>query len=99
MRGLGEMGSHMSVPVREFLKNRRDRALGTILGNAERDIWQKLTRAEQEGFRKVVIDALNGYHDSVLDLVKAEDGARNDEVIALLERLDHRISSQAKAKS
>lgn len=83
--------SQMSVQVREFLKNRRDRVLGTILGNAERQIWPKLTQPEREAFRNIVIDAVNSYHDSVLDLVKSDDGARNDEVVALLERLEQRM--------
>lgn len=82
----------MSVPVREFLKNRRDRALGTILGNAEREIWPKLSQPERDGFRRVVLDALNGYHDAVLDLVKAEDGTRNEAVIEILERIDRRTA-------
>lgn len=82
----------MSVPVRDFLKARRDRALGTILGNAEKDLWPKLTREEREAFRKVVMDALNSYHDSVLDLVKAEDGTRNEEVLVLLQGIDRRFA-------
>jgi hypothetical protein len=81
----------VSVPVKEFLKNRRDRALGTILGNAERDVWPKLTRPEQEAFRRVVIDALNSYHDSVLDLVKSEDSSRNDVVLEILEKIDRNL--------
>lgn len=78
----------MSVQIREFLKNRRDRALGTILGNAERDLWPRMSNSERESFRKVVMDAINSYHDSVLDLVKSEDATRNDEVIRMLERID-----------
>lgn len=78
----------MSVPVRDFLKRRRDRLIGSILGYAERELFEGLTKEQREGLRKVVIDATNGYHDSVLDLVKAEDGIRNDEVVALLERVD-----------
>lgn len=82
----------MGVPVRDFLKARRDRALGTILGYAEQNIWAKLEAADRTQLRTVVIDALNSYHDSVLDLVKSEDsGNRNDEVIALLERLHDKV--------
>ena len=40
---------------------------------------------------------MNGYHDSVLDLVKAEDGIRNDAVIDVLEQLDRKISSQQRS--
>lgn len=79
----------MSVPVRNFLKNRRDRALGSILGHSEHSDWyEKLTKEQQVSLRKVVIDALNSYHDSVLDLVKADDSVRNEEVVALLNRID-----------
>jgi hypothetical protein len=81
----------MSVPVRDFLKRRRDRAVGSILGFAEREIFEDLSKEQREALRRTVLDALNGYHDSVLDLVKAEDGVRNDVVIELLERLDRNI--------
>jgi hypothetical protein len=83
---------NMGVPVRDFLKRRRDRAVGSILGYAEREIFGSLTIEQREGLRRVVLDAANGYHDSVLDLVKAEDGIRNDKVIELLERIDQRTS-------
>lgn len=82
----------MSVPVRDFLKRRRDRAVGSILGYAEREIFKDLTAEQREKLRQVVLDSLNGYHDSVLDLVKAEDGVRNDKVIELLENLDRKIT-------
>lgn len=84
----------MSVPIRDFLKNRRDRALGAILGYAEREVWKKLDDSERQALRRVVIDALNSYHDSVLDLIKAEDNslARNEEVVALLERIERKVS-------
>lgn len=84
----------MSVPVRDFLKRRRDRAVGSILGYAERELFEKLSTSEREKFRQVVLDALNGYHDSVLDLVKAEDGVRNDAVIEILERLERQMQAQ-----
>ena len=84
----------MGVPIRDFLKNRRDRALGAILGYSEREVYESLSEEERQLFRRVVIDALNGYHDSVLDLIKAEDATtmRNDEVVTLLERIDKKLS-------
>lgn len=88
----------MSVPVRDFLKNRRDRALGSILGHSERSAWwKKLSTDEREQLRRCVLDAMNSYHDAVLDLVKAEDGnyARNELVIDLLERVDTHMRRQA----
>lgn len=79
----------MSVPVRNFLKARRDRALGAVMGYAEREVFAKLTPSEQAAFRKVVLESLNSYHDSALDLFKSDTGTvRNDELIDLLERLE-----------
>lgn len=82
----------MSVPVRNFLKARRDRALGAIMGYAEREIFPKLTAAEQSAFRRVVLESLNSYHDSALDLFKSDVGTvRNDELISLLSRVEARL--------
>lgn len=85
----------MSVPVRNFLKARRDRALGAVLGYAEREIFPKLTTAEQAAFRKVVLESLNSYHDSALDLFKSDMGTvKNDELISLLTRLEERLDDK-----
>lgn len=85
----------MSVPVRNFLKARRDRALGAIMGYAEREIFPKLTPAEQSAFRKVVLEALNSYHDSALDLFKSDAGTiRNDKVVELLGRLEEFLDAR-----
>lgn len=84
----------MGVPIQDFLVNRRNRALASILGNAERGFFRKLSTEEQDAFRTVVRDAINSYHDSVLDLVKAEDGVRNEEVVAALERLETSVRAQ-----
>jgi len=89
----------MSVPVRNFLKNRRDRAVGSILGFAEREVFADLSASQQTHLRQVVLDAINGYHDSVLDLVKAEDGVRNDVVVEALERLERSIRVAARAST
>lgn len=91
----------MSVSVRDFLKNRRDRTRASILGHAERSAWwDRLSVKERESFRAVVLDATNSYHDSVLDLVKAEDGnhVRNEAVIDLLERVDRHFRDQGKVQ-
>lgn len=81
-----------NVAVRDFLKARRDRALGSILGHLERTVWHKLTPEEQTSIRNYTIDALNSYHDSVLDLQKSEDDSmRNEEVLNLLERLNRQV--------
>lgn len=82
----------MSVPVRDFLRARRDRSLGAILGYAEREIYPKLSPVEQTAFRKTVLESLNSYHDSALDLFKSDTGTvRNDELISLLARIEERL--------
>lgn len=90
------MGASMdvSIDVRKFLRNRRDRTVGSILGYAETEIKPRLSQSNWESFRRVVLDATNSYHDTVLDLVKSEDVARNDHLIALLERLDRSVKGQ-----
>lgn len=85
----------MSVQIRDFLKARRDRALGAILGYSERSFQRTMSEDDWQAFRSVVIEALNGYHDSVLDLVKSENGTtRNELSVELLDRLDNFLASQ-----
>ncbi len=84
----------VSFDVRKFLRSRRERAVGSILGYAEAEIRSKLTKDEWESLRRVVLDATNSYHDTVLDLVKSEDVARNDHLIALLESVDASLRYQ-----
>lgn len=82
----------VSIDVRNFLRKRRDRAVGSILGYAETELKSKLTQAQWEALRRVVLDATNSYHDTVLDLVKSEDAARNDHLIRLLEQVDNKLT-------
>lgn len=89
----------VSLDVRKFLKNRRDRAVGSILGYLEQNVRPKLSAGEWESVRKVVLEATNSYHDTVLDLVKSEDGVRNDHLIALLERVDRNLKLSAAVAS
>jgi len=88
----------MGVPIKDFLINRRNRALGSILGHAEREIFPKLKDPDlEERFRTLIRDAVNMYHDSVLDLMKAEDSARNDVVIEKLEQLERAVRGAQQA--
>lgn len=94
----------MSVPVRNFLKARRDRALGAIMGFLEREVFPKrcpqcrtpvVTPQEQAAIRKVVLESLNSYHDSTLDLFKSDEGTvRNDELISLLGRVEDALAKR-----
>lgn len=80
----------MSVPIRGFLKARRDRAVGSILGYVEREL--RLPESERLKLRAVVLGAVDGYHDTVLDLMKSdEDVVHNDEIVSALERIESRL--------
>lgn len=81
----------MSIAIRDFLKARRDRALGSILGFAERELFSNMTTAQRQALRSVTLDALNSYHDSVLDLIKSDNAVRNDELIAILARVERKL--------
>lgn len=85
----------MTVQARDFLKARRDRAVGTILGYAEREIdW--VDNEEWQAFRALVLDAIDNYHDTVLDLFKSDGGngeVRNEEIISLLEDIHNAVQS------
>lgn len=86
----------MGVPIQDFLANRRNRCVGSILGNAERDFFDKLTPQQRDAFRQLVRDAVGSYHDSVLDLVRAEDGVmRNEEVLAALTRIERKVQPRS----
>lgn len=79
----------MSVPVRGFLKRRRDRAMGTIMGWIERNLQEALTPEQFKALRDTVQGAINSYHDSTLDLMSAEeDVVRNDRVVEVLEAVE-----------
>lgn len=73
----------------KYLKNRRDRLVGSLLGQVEPVVTSKITDQEWAGLRAKIIDAVNSYHDSVLDLVKVDDDVvHNDALIEVLERVD-----------
>lgn len=82
----------MALAARNFLKARRDRLLGTVLGYAEREVYHRLSPDEQDAFRSLVLSAVDQYHDAVLDLFKSDSGDMvNEEAIELLRRIDRRL--------
>lgn len=85
----------MSVEVREYLRTSKDRVTGTIMGYMERQpYWQTMSREQQLALRQCVLDALNVYHERMLDLMKSDNATRNDEVIDMLRRLDSHMTQQ-----
>ena len=91
----------MTIEVKDFLKARRDRALGSILGHAEREIYTYIPDDKKRVFRSIVIDALNSYHDTALDLFKSEgaDIIRNEEVVRILDRLNEFLDREEEYES
>lgn len=84
----------MAVSIQKYLKARRDRALGQILGHAEREFYDLLSPAQKSAFRQSVLDAMVSYHDSVLDLVKSDDAEHNEVLVEILTRIDQNTSPQ-----
>lgn len=77
--------------VKRLVVERRKRVVATILGRVERE-WLKpgkIKRDEYEEFRTVVLEAINAWHDLVLDIIKVgdEDTMRNDHAVDLLEQV------------
>lgn len=87
-----EQGCHMGVPIRSFLKSRRDRMVGSILGHAERELKPSLTDAQWTAFRNNVMDASNSFYDVVLDLWKGDDDVRNEAVLEVLEQVQQELA-------
>lgn len=86
----------MSVPIRSFLRKRRDRALATILNHIDSELH--LTEPQKKAVRGCVVEALNSYHDAVLDLMHSEDDqyTRNDLVLEALERMEKTLVDRAR---
>lgn len=82
----------MGVPIVNFLRARRDRAVATILGHLEREVYGYLSVNEQRECRSVVLSAIDAYHDAVLDLAKSEEDIRNQRLVDLLDRLDRQLA-------
>ena len=78
----------MSDLVRGLLSERRRRAVADTLGSLERsEIWDKMSKDEQERVRQTVRRAVNGYHELVIDLLKVmNDGTSmvNDQAVAMI---------------
>jgi len=66
--------------VRRLLTERRQRLVGSIMRDAERNLFPHVPQAAQAAFRQKVLEHIGSYHDVVLDCMKAsvDDGTRND---------------------
>lgn len=84
----------VSISMKEFLKKKRDRAVGSILGWAESELKPGMSKEQWEETRRVVLGAVNSYHDTMLDLIGSDGAMRNDYLVELLERVDGYLARQ-----
>lgn len=63
----------MQDVLASVLKKRKDRSLYAILSIKEREVDPNITPELARAFRKVVLDALNDYHELVLDIMASYD--------------------------
>lgn len=61
----------MSDIVTEVVKNQRSRAIATILGCLESEVYGYLTPEEQRRVRGAVMNAIAVYSDFVIDVIRA----------------------------
>lgn len=73
--------------VRNLLIEQRKRLAGSVMGYAEKTLFDRMTPPEQRAFREKVLSAVGAYHDTCLDILKASvnDGSVvNAEALTLL---------------
>lgn len=63
----------MQEALAEVLKRRKDRTLAVILGVKERECDSFLPPEAQRRLRKAILDAVNDFHEMVLDIVGSYD--------------------------
>lgn len=57
--------------MRRLMFEQRRRTVATILGHAEREVYCYLDPEEQKQFRRKVLDAVDSYHQLMLDILGA----------------------------
>ena len=66
--------------VVRLLAERRQRLVGSIMSEAERNLFPHVPPAARAAYRQKVLEFVGAYHDVALDCMKAsvDDGTRND---------------------
>jgi hypothetical protein len=80
--------------VRALLTEQRKRLVATILGYIERNVSYKLTSDERLDLRDEIKDAINNYHDCVLDCLKAsvnDGGMFNEHALVMLTKMNEQL--------
>lgn len=83
--------------VRKLLSEQRSRAIGSLLGECERSAWwNKLGDGDKHLLKASIMRYVGGYHDTVLDILKAsgledEKAVLNELALTAVRDLNHRI--------
>lgn len=75
--------------VLRLITERRRRLVATVMGYAEREIFEQLSDAQQADFRRKIIGAIDDFADLMRDVIKvtSEESVVNDHALRLLEQI------------
>lgn len=76
----------------DFMARRRDRAIAIMLGVKEREADQHLPREVSAKLRKAILDQMNDFYDSCLDVMKSLDSGEYVVNEDYFERLEDMLS-------
>lgn len=81
------------IDARRLLVERRKRLVGSIMQFAERELYPGMSLKQQQQFRDKVMEAVGGYHDLMIDLVRslAGDGIVNEDALRLIQEIHDRL--------
>lgn len=84
--------------INNLMAAQRKRAIGTLMGYIEREVYPGLQAAQQRELRERVLAAIGAYHETTLDILKSavDDGSEvNDQALAALSRMDANLRTIA----
>jgi len=91
----------MQQVLNDFLARRRDRAIAIMLGVKEREADAHLPRDVSAKLRKAILDQMNEFYDSCLDVMKSLDRGDfvvNEEYFERLEDMLEDIHAHVRTK-
>ena len=78
----------MQKSLERLLNKRKDRAIATILGVKEREIDFRIDAESARLLRKCILDQINGYHETVIEIVDSLDNGEVALNEVYLDRID-----------
>lgn len=79
--------------VTQMIARQRRRLIASILGHAERELYDDLTQGQQEAFRKKVITSVGVFADFAIDATRSANEGYwvNEEAMKLLADLSEQV--------